>query len=155
MNYTQPYYMNPMNQNYGYQPMYQPMNQNIQQPIQRQNNTEPRLQGRFVDSIEAVSGIDYPLDGSLSYFALTDGSAIVTKQLQNDGTSKTIIYKPIDKKEVENLPKYITSKELEEAMSKIDNTDFKEDIKILKRKMKELTEDIKDINEFITKSKGE
>lgn len=40
------------------------------------------LQGKLVDSIEVVRALDIPLDGSTSYFALTDGSAIVTKQLR-------------------------------------------------------------------------
>lgn len=149
--YGQPYFNNYNAQGYGYQPMYQqPMQQNLQQ---RPQSTEQHLQGRFVDSINAVSGIDYPLDGSISFFALTDGTAIVTKQLQNDGTSKTIIYKPIDKKEIENTEKYITEKELKEIMGKLDITDFKDDVKTLKRKMKELMEDIKDINEYINKVK--
>ena len=45
--------------------------------------------------------MDIPLDGTISFFPLTDGSAIVTKQIQMDGTSKTIIYKPSDEKEPE------------------------------------------------------
>lgn len=33
------------------------------------------------------------MDGSVSYFPVADGSAIVSKQLQTDGTSKIQIYK--------------------------------------------------------------
>ena len=40
--------------------------------------------------------MDIPLDGSISYFPLIDGSAIITKQVQNDGTSKIMIYKPTE-----------------------------------------------------------
>ena len=62
----------------------------IQMPINRQN----MLCGKQVDSIDVVKAIDIPLDGSISYFPLTNGSAIVTKQLQQDGTSKITVYEP-------------------------------------------------------------
>ena len=89
--------------------------------------------------------MDIPLDGSVSYFPLTDGTAIVTKQLQADGSSKTIIYKPINEEEVNKLPKYITNVELEEALKKIDTTSFKEEIKNIRRQIKDLTNDIEDL----------
>ena len=64
-----------------------------QQPMeQMQVNTAVQsrslLNGKSVDSLDVVKAMDIPLDGSISYFPLTDGSAIVSKQLQNDGTSK-------------------------------------------------------------------
>lgn len=153
MNYSQPYYnMNPMAQNYGYQPMYQNLGQNINQ-MPRQQNVEQSLQGKYVDSLDVVKALNTNLDGSTSFYPLTDGSMIVTKQLQQDGTSKILIYKLSEEKGVKDLPKYITEKELKEAMSKLDNTEFKEDIKTLKRKMKDLIEDIKDINDEISKRK--
>jgi hypothetical protein len=71
-----------------------------QQPMPQQpiiNNIG--LQGKSVDSIDVVKAMDIPLDGSVSYFPLTNGTAIVTKQLQQDGTSKTIIYKPVEEKQ--------------------------------------------------------
>lgn len=155
MNYSQPYYnMNPMLQNYGYQPMYQNMGQNINQGQRIQNN-EQILQGKYVDSIDVVKALNTNLDGSTSFYPLIDGSAIITKQLQQDGTSKTIIYKQIEEKEIKDLPKYITEKDLKEALGKLDNTDFKEELKTLKRKIKDLIEDIKDINEEISKRKEE
>ena len=79
------------------QPMQQPINQPMQQPIVQpiQPIQNIGLQGKSVDSIDVVKAMDIPLDGSVSYFPLTDGSAIVSKQLQMDGTSKTIIYEPI------------------------------------------------------------
>ena len=63
-----------------------------QPPIQLTKPTT--LLGKAVESIDVVKATDIPLDGSISYFPLTDGSAIVSKQLQNDGTSKIIVYKP-------------------------------------------------------------
>ena len=82
------------------------------QPMQTMEQYQPQqiykqigLQGKSVDSIDVVKAMDIPLDFSISYFPLTDGSAIVTKQLQTDGTSKTVVYKPIEDKEIENVPK--------------------------------------------------
>lgn len=126
------------------QPQIQPEMQFNQQPIYRQPTG---LQGKSVDNVEVVKATDIPLDGSISYFPLTDGSAIVTKQLQQDGTSKTIIYRPSDEKEEKNLPKYITVDEFDKAIKKIDNSDLKDELKTIKRQIKDITEDIKDINE--------
>ena len=94
------------NNTYGFNPYMnqqrfqnQPLNQ---QPIQQTLPQIPQvcsLMGKQVDSIDVVKATDIPLDGSTCYFPLIDGSAIVTKKLQNDGTSKTIIYKPVDNQE--------------------------------------------------------
>lgn len=128
------------------QPQMQPEMQFNQQPMYRQPSG---LQGKSVDNVEVVKATDIPLDGSISYFPLTDGSAIVTKQLQQDGTSKTVIYRPSDEKEEKNLPKYITVDELDKAIKKIDNSELKDELKTIKRQIKDITEDIKDINEDI------
>ena len=68
------------------------------QPI----NNPTSLLGKAVESVDVVKAMDIPFDGSISYFPLTDGSAIITKQLQTDGTSKMVVYKPAqeDKKDV-------------------------------------------------------
>lgn len=126
------------------QPQMQPEMQFNQQPMYRQ---PAGLQGKSVDNVEVVKATDIPLDGSISYFPLTDGSAIVTKQLQQDGTSKTVIYRPSDEKEEKNLPKYITVDELDKAIKKVDSSDLRDELKTIKRQLKDITEDIKDINE--------
>ena len=126
------------------QPQMQPEMQFNQQPMYRQPSG---LQGKSVDNVEVVKATDIPLDGSISYFPLTDGSAIVTKQLQQDGTSKTVIYRPSDEKEEKNLPKYITVDELDKAIKKVDSSDLRDELKTIKRQLKDITEDIKDINE--------
>lgn len=153
------YYPN-YNQFYG-----QPIQQQIPkiQPIEQQypqfTQSQPTfkqpisLQGKSVDSIEVVKAMDIPLDGSISYFPLADGTAIVTKQLQSDGSSKTIVYKPIKENETVNIPKYITEEELEEKIKNIDNDNIKNDIKELKRKVEDLTEDISNISKDIKKRK--
>lgn len=131
--------------NYGYnpygryipqQPMQQPM-----QPIEQPNmSVKTGLQGRQVESIEQAKLLEYPLDGSISYFALTDGSCIVTKQLQNDGTSKTLIYK-LSNESNKDLPKYATIEDLEKKFKAIDLSDIDD----LKDDIKELRQDIKDL----------
>lgn len=122
------------------------------QPMQTMEQYQPQqiykqigLQGKSVDSIDVVKAMDIPLDGSVSYFPLVDGTAIVTKQLQADGTSKTVVYKPIEDKEITNVPKYITKEDLDKEIKKVDNSSIKDDIKTLKRKIEDLSEDLKDI----------
>ena len=102
--------------------------------------------GKQVDSIDVVKATDIPLDGSTCYFPLIDGSAIVTKKLQNDGTSKTIIYKPVDNQEETSI-KYATIADVENAIENIDLSDLediKDDIKDLKQSIKDLKKKKKD-----------
>ena len=144
--YNNPYYNSPMQPQ---MPRTGTMDNQFNQYMQPQNNNPMYkqnlgLQGKSVDSLDVVKAMDIPLDGSISYFPLTDGSAIVTKQLQADGTSRTIVYKPID--DVANkLPKYITMEELDDVIKKVDNTPLKEDIKVLKRQMKDLNDALNEI----------
>ena len=135
------------NNTYGFNPYMnqqrfqnQPLNQ---QPIQQTLPQMPQvcsLMGKQVDSIDVVKATDIPLDGSTCYFPLIDGSAIVTKKLQNDWTSKTIIYKPVDNQEETSI-KYATIADVENAIENIDLSDLediKDDIKDLKQSIKEL-----------------
>lgn len=126
-------FFNPQSQN-RYQPMEMSMPQ--QNPVQGQINRSNGLSGKLVDSIDVVKAIDIPLDGTISYFPLTDNSAIVTKQLQTDGTSKTIVYKPVDNKITD--VKYVTQEDIDKAIKKIDLSDIKDDIKTLKKQIKDL-----------------
>ena len=125
------------------QPM-QPVEQQFPQYSQTQQiyKQPVGLQGKSVDSIEVVKAMDIPLDGSISYFPIADGTAIVTKQLQQDGSSKTIIYKPVDEeKENKTAPNYVTIDELNKAISDIDLSeiwDLKEQIQDLKKQIKEI-----------------
>ena len=138
-----------MYNNYGYNPYYQqqqrmqgieqqqPMMTTYQQPIQL---TKPSgLLGKSVDNIDVVKATDIPLDGSISYFPLTDGSAIVSKQLQMDGTSKMVIYKPI-KENNDDSKKFVTFEEMQSELAKIDILDLedlKDEIKDIKKQLKE------------------
>ena len=139
-----------MYNNYGYNPYYpqqryqgvdtnnqQPMMTTFQQPMQL---TKPSgLLGKSVDNIDVVKATDIPLDGSISYFPLTDGSAIVSKQLQMDGTSKMVIYKPI-KENSDDSKKFVTFEEMQSELAKIDILDLedlKDEIKEIKKQLKE------------------
>lgn len=152
------------NNMYGnYIPPYAPQMQRLQQMEQQypqyaqpQSTIQPQmqpqpligLQGKSVDSIDVVKAMDIPLDGSISYFPLTDGTAIVTKQLQNDGTSKTIIYKPVEMKEPkEDKKQFITRTEFDDLMKNEPTSikELKEEFKDFKRKIRDLTEDIKEL----------
>lgn len=137
------YYPN-YNQFYGQQRM-QPVEPQYPQYVQPQFTKPAGLQGKSVDSIDVVKAMDIPLDGTISFFPLTDGSAIVTKQLQADGSSKTVIYRPANEEEIGNLPKYITNEELEEALKKVDISAFKDDIKNIRRQLKDIVNDIEDL----------
>ena len=136
--YNNNYYQPPRNlgvQTNYQQPIYQPM---YQVPISQP--TSSGLQGKIVDSIETAKNQDIQLDGSISYFALTDGSAIVSKQLQADGTSKTTIYRPINDENIE-LPKYATLDDIKKEINNIDLSDIddlKEEIRDLKKDLKNL-----------------
>lgn len=139
-----PYYNN---YNYNYNQQNQQIPRQNQQLYKLQNTT--MLQGKVVDSLDVVKATDIPYDGSVSYFPLTDNSAIVTKQLQQDGTSKMVVYKPITENE-EVKPRYLTEEDFKEQIKDINSKDIKiikEDIKTLKRKMEDIMDDIKDKKE--------
>lgn len=131
--------------NYGYNPYgrYMP-----QQPIQQQmessiiNTQRPiasGLNGKVVESIDVVKAMDIPLDGSTSYFVIADGSSIVTKQLQMDGTSKMVVYKPVESDT--NTTKYATMEDIKNSINEIDLSeidDIKDDLKDIKKEIKDL-----------------
>ena len=129
-----PYYMNQIQRP---QDNYQPM----------QYNRPTNLQGKVVDSIEVVKGIDIPLDGSTSYFPLADGTAIISKQLQQDGTSKILIYRPANNEEKQDETKYITENDLKaqfDVFSSKDIKEIKDEIKSLKKQIRAITDDIEE-----------
>lgn len=138
--------------NYGYNPYgryipQQPMEQfnNVQVGGQVNGQVRASLQGKQVESIDVVKATDIPFDGSINYFPLLDNSAIITKQLQNDGTTKLTIFKPIDEQKEET--KYITSEDMEKAIKSIDLSvidDIKDDLKDLQKEVRDLKKKKKD-----------
>ena len=140
------------------QQRFQGMNM-MQQPMPTQQYIPPmptiqqnNLQGKIVDSVDVVKAMDIPLDGSVSYFPLTDGSAIVSKQLQSDGTSKIVVYKPSNEEKKEQI-KYATFEDIQKAINEIDFNDIQE-IQDIIDEFKEVKKEIKDLKGKI-KAKGE
>lgn len=163
--YNQVYYGRP---SYGYQFQPMPMQQVPQQvpPMQQQPIQQPiqpmqpvGLQGKSVDSIDVVKAMDINLDGSISYFPLTDGTAIVTKQLQMDGTSKVVIYKPVvenEKEEKTTAINYITPEVLDEKVKVIHeaNSNVQDGIVSIKEQIEHLSGNLKELTNEMRNYKG-
>ena len=138
-----PYYMQqPMTT-----PQYQPQATDYMSQMQNAYQKPLGLQGKTVDNIEVVKATDIPLDGSVSYFPLVDGSSIVTKQLMQDGTSRMIVYKPVETtpkaNTTENKEIYVTEKQLDEKLKTFNNEELKQEIEKLKKQIKDLTNNSK------------
>lgn len=126
---------NSYNQNPYFNPYFNTQSQPVQPVPMRYNSG---LQGKSIDNLEVVKAMDIPLDGSISYFPLVDGTAIVTKQLQQDGTSKITIFKPIEAEEVTSV-KYATIEDIENRINNIKMPDVKslqDEIKTLKKQIR-------------------
>lgn len=69
----------------------QPMQQSFaRMPVQ------PILKGRPVTSIDEVRATSVDFDGSISYFPDLANGKIYTKQINMDGTSKILMYEPVE-----------------------------------------------------------
>lgn len=115
-----------LNQYYNQQPIPKPQPIDYGTQIMARNNM---LYGKQVESIDVVKAMDITLDGNINYFPLLDKSAIITKQLQPDGTSKMIVYKPVNSVE---KPEFATTQDLER---------LEQEIKELKTKLEPTKED--------------
>ena len=150
-NYMNPYFQYRPTQFQTQQPVQQPINQQYQQPIQPVQSNTPTisLQGKLVDSLDMVKTVEFPYDGSISYFPLTDGSAIVTKQLQMDGTTKTIVYKPVEMNEKDDLKSETNSTEISKQIESIshDNEDFRKSIDYIEKQVTDLSNNFKEFLE--------
>lgn len=105
------------------------------QPI----NNPTSLLGKAVESVDVVKAMDIPFDGSISYFPLTDGSAIITKQLQTDGTSKMVVYKPVQEDKKDAI-QFATLEDIQDAINDLDLSDIqdlRDDVKEIKKQLKE------------------
>lgn len=136
-----------MNRFYGQQqanlPQPMDLSQQPQNVPQMGLNRQNILYGKQVDSLEVVKAIDIPLDGSISYFPLTNGSAIVTKQLMQDGTSKITIYEPKTQK---NDIKFATIEDIDKRLEKLgfsEIDDLKDDLEDLKKELKDIKNKLK------------
>ena len=113
--YPAPPYYNPYQVPYTQQYPQQSQTVQAQQPQQVQQQSQPlqsglqfqhpahgAIPGKMVDSIDVVKAFDIPLDGSITYFPATDGSAIYTKQLGQDGAPRVRVYRLQDAQELDN-----------------------------------------------------
>ena len=125
------------------QMMVQPIQQSMYTPLQNKQF----LNGKVVESIDVVKSLDTNMDGSVNYYPIADGSAIVTKQMQLDGKPKIITYKPVIEEE-EELPKYVTFEDLDKVVNKLNETikniDLS-DIEDLKDKISDIKDEIKEL----------
>lgn len=136
----------------------QQMQQTIQPPVQNlHTSTQPvqnmqQLQGKLVDNIEVVKALDIPLDGTTSYFPLTNGSAIITKQLQQDGTSKIVVYRAVE--DDIKTPQYVTEEKIKELLQAetADINELKEEMKTIKRQIRDFQDDLKEAQKTKRKS---
>lgn len=142
------------NQYYGINPYYNNYMQQGQMQNQIPVNQNFRgitgLQGKQIDSLDVVKATDIPLDGSVSYFPLADGTAIATKQLMQDGTSKIVIFKPTDNGKAIEQPKYITENDLMAQLNDFNNKDIKDikdELKSLKKKIRDITDELEEKKE--------
>lgn len=111
--YQNPNYFNPNNQ-YGQYGGYNPMlnaQQRMQlleqqysnqyaQPAQQytqvqQSQQMPGLNGRYVQGAENINVNDVPMDGTMALFPKQDMSEIYGKLWDQNGSIKTIVYKPV------------------------------------------------------------
>lgn len=133
--YTQPRYQAPT-MNTTMQP---PMTPQYVPPVQQTIPVQTGLLGKVVDNIDVVRAMDIPLDGSTSYFPISDGSSIVTKQLQTDGTSKMVVYKPAQEDKKDAI-QFATLDDIQDAINDLDLSDIqdlKDDVKEIKKQLKE------------------
>ena len=134
--------------NYGNYYNQQPQQQQLMQ--QNMYRTAMGLQRKQIDSLDVVKATDIPLDGSVSYFPLADGTAIATKQLMQDGTSKITIFKPSNEENQAQQIKYVTENDLKEQLSNFnskDIKDIKEELKNLKKRIREITDELEEKKE--------
>ena len=94
------------------------------------------------------------MTGSVSYFPLTNGTAIVTKQLQQDGTSKTIIYEPIKQEEIKKEEKidYLTKDDLNVFAE--NNNSLKNEIGNIRNQIEGISGSINQLMEEMRNFKG-
>ena len=139
-----------MNRFYGQQQV------NLPQPmdLSQQSQNVPQmglnrafLNGKQVESIDIVKTLEIPLDGSISYFPLVNGTAIATKQLMQDGTSKITMYEPKTQKED---MKFATIEDVDKRLKKLDFDEIdnlKDDLENLKKELKDIKNKLKNKKE--------
>lgn len=113
--YENPYFGNPYlqqnQQRYG-TPYQQPVQQMQaqQQPVYNQMQQvpqqiqQPQLIGHIVDGQETIQASDVPMNAPYALFPKNDLSEIYLKSWTANGTIQTIVFKPVQNQQAENLP---------------------------------------------------
>ena len=76
----------------------QPMQEQMPVYGYRTQNTAiqktPAMSGRIVSQEADITPQEVPMDGSFSWFPMADGSAVIVKRWNSDGTIQTVRYAP-------------------------------------------------------------
>lgn len=124
-----------------YQQAYNPM-QNIQR-FQQQQQPEQMQQGIFgkvVQSQDSIVANDVPMNGAVAFFPKSDLSEIYAKQWSADGTISTMVFKPIQNDNPNNLSQ--DSEKLKIGLSDEATEIFNKHFDTLFSKMEELEKKI-------------
>lgn len=103
------------------------------QPIMQPYQPRSGVPGRMVSSVDEITPNEVPMDGSVALFPLTDGSAILARSWNRDGTISTIMYAPTQTQESEETTVAVT---LDDVMQELD------DIRSLLEKPKKTTKKV-------------
>ena len=82
---------------------YRTQNTAIQKP--------PAMSGRVVSQEDDITPQEVPMDGSFSWFPMADGSAVIGKRWNSDGTIQTVRYAPESpepQQPVDVVPAYVS-----------------------------------------------
>lgn len=123
-------YQQPVQQMQAQQPAYNQMQQ-VPQQIQ-----QPQLIGHIVDSQETIQASDVPMNAPYALFPKNDLSEIYLKSWTANGTIQTIVFKPVQNQQTDNLPS--TQSEMKIGLSDDATEAFMKRFDELGRKLDEL-----------------
>lgn len=123
---------NPYQQRMDFLQSYQ---QSLQQPVQ-QMQLPIGLNGKIVPSVEVITANDVPMDGSVAVFPKQDMSEIYVKFWENNGTIRTIVFKPLSEQNPTNLSQ--TEEKPKFDLSEASTTAFMERFDNLEKQINEL-----------------
>lgn len=115
------------------QPVYNQMQQAPQVPQQIQ---QPQLIGHVVDGQETIQASDVPMNAPYALFPKNDLSEIYLKSWTANGTIQTIVFKPVQNQQTDNLPS--TQSEMKIGLSDDATEAFMKRFDELGRKLDEL-----------------
>ena len=126
--------------NYGYNPY-----QRIPQIPAQDISLPGAISGRMVQSVDQITADDVPMNGSVAFFPKQDMSEIYAKSWGADGIIRTIVFKPYENDDANNLSH-------KEEKLKVDLSDEATDL--FMNKFDELSEKIEQLESRFDKSLG-